>query len=700
MMNELQNPLIHPPVLPHGVPAFDLIKDEHLLPAVRYGIEKARANLAALRDNGQAPTFENTIEALEVADSELARVACVFATICGSNSNDTVREIEEIADAEMSNYYSDLSLDEKLFERVHAVYLTKDALTLSPEQAKLLEETHKYFVRSGALLPAEAKKRLREINEELSKRSTLFSNNITKATEAYKKLITDEADLAGVPDRAKQLYRHLAKEEGREGFLITLSPPPIDIYTHAANRSLREEVYNANETRCFGDAFDNRENILALVKLRGERAKLMGYATYADYVLDDRMAGDTKTVQDFLEKNLTVYKKACEKELAAIRAFAKETDGIEELKPWDYAYYARLLKEKTFNFELETLRPYFNLEKVLHGLFQHAEKLFGIELRLETTGKYPVYNADVKTYEVFDKETGALIGLFYGDYYARPGAKHNGAWMHEIRGRSVIDGQINIPIVTNDCNFAKPTPEHPTFLSLDEVETVFHEFGHALHGLLTTARYRSLAGTCVKRDFVELPSQVQENWAFEKEVLDTFAIHHETKQPLPAEIIKKIEDMKNFDAGYAGQRQTFYGLLDMAFYACDPFTIENVEATEKKAAALADPLKRETGLRSTSFSHIFSGGYAVGYYSYKWAEVLDADVFAAFKAKGLYDPDLSKKLRTLYAAGGTAEPMELFVQLMGRRPDPEALYRRAGLIEGNIIKGRPFGGRPDACFRL
>ncbi|MDD3181843.1 MAG: M3 family metallopeptidase [Alphaproteobacteria bacterium] len=678
---DAQNPLMNPPALPHGAPPLDVVNNAHILPALRWGITKAKESIEAIKTNTSPANFENVIEALEFAGEDLTRISAIFHNLCSSKNSDELRAIEEIADVELSNYHSDISLDECLFTRVKEAYAACREKSLSGEQRMLLEECYKSFVRSGALLSADDKIKMRALNKKLSQISTQFGNNTVKATEAYKKTITTPCELAGVPKRALDLYKYLADEAGQPGtYLITLEPYPIDIFTHGQNRSLREEIHRAYATRCFKDAYNNLELITEMVRLKHQRANLLGYATYADFVLENRMAGNVKTVSDFLETNLATYKPAAEKELAAIRAIALEMDGINELKPWDVAYYARILKERTYNLELETLRPYFDLEKVLEGVQRHTEKLFGIELREETTGRYPTYHSDVKAYEVFDTDTHTLIGLFYADYYARPGAKRSGAWMSTFRDRSVTEGEINIPIVINNCNFPKPTPTRPTFLSLGDVETVFHEFGHALHALLATAQYSSLAGPNVKWDFVELPSQVQERWIIQKEVLDTFARHHKTGELIPTDLVKTIQAMQNFDAGLLGLTQTFYGLLDMAYFSGTPSAIQDPETLETRIAERATLIKREAGLMSTTFHHIFGGGYGAGYYSYKWAEVLDADVFSAFKKKGLYDPDLCKRLRQLYAKGGTEPPMDIYVEMMGRKPDPNALFRLSGLL--------------------
>ncbi|MBI3441863.1 MAG: M3 family peptidase, partial [Proteobacteria bacterium] len=398
---------------------------------------------------------------------------------------------------------------------------------------------------------------------------------------------------------------------------------------------------------------------------------------------------------EFLEKNAKVYRPAAEKFLQQIKDFALKTDGLADIKPWDMPLYSRKLQEKTFQLDLEELRPYFDLERVLEGVRLHAEKLFNITV-METSGKYPVYHPDVKVYEVHDKKSGEIIGLFYADYYARPGAKRNGAWESEFRTRGIENGENKFAFVTNTCNFDKPTKDQPTLLSLDEVRTVFHEFGHGLHALLAQGNYHALTGTSVKWDFVELPSQLQENWTKEKEVLDSFAVHYKTGEKLPAEMIKKIRDMESFGAGYAGLRQTFQALLDMKWHMTDPATIKSVEALEDSVIAQSWLFPREAGLLSTAFTHIFSGGYDAGYYSYKWAEVLDADVFELFKKQGLYDKEAKERLRdTIYSKGGTVDPMELFIAMMGREPDPDALFRREGLLPEEKKDGKvPTSSRP------
>lgn len=672
-----KNPLLNPPKLPNDAPALDIIKVEHFMPAIKEAVKQARADIDAIKNNAEAPTFANTIEALEFSGHAMGRVARVFSNLSSSHADDALRAIEEEFENETVKFGNDVSLDADLFARVKDVYDNRAAFNLTPVQNRLLENTYKGFVRGGALLDAAGKQRIREINEKMSELTTRYSQNVLKSTTAFEKVIDDEALLAGLPERVKNNYKANAEAKGLQGkWLIKLMPPPLDIATHAENRSLREEIYRARLDVAYKDKFDNSQIILDIVRLRHERANLLGFGTHADYVLSERMAKSRKTVEDFLATNKIAYRAAAEDHKRDVEAFAKTKGFTDALQPWDFAFYERMLQEDKFSLEVEHLRPYFDLEKVLAGMFGHAEKLFGIKLTEQPAGKYPVYHADVKVYEVNDAKTGELLGVFYGDYYARSGFKRGGAWMSSFRGR---EGDA-VPLVINNCNYEKPANGQPTLLSFDEVTTLFHEFGHGLHELLSKGPYPSLNGTNVKWDFVELPSQVQENWARKKDVLDTFAHHYKTGDALPADMIQKLIDMDNFGAGFFGLRQAFLGLLDMAWHTTDPATIKNIEEIEDKIVAEAALFPRVAGPMSSAFSHIFAGGYSAGYYSYKWAEVLDADVFAAFEKSGdLYHPDLSAKLRALYERGDNEDPAELFRQMMGRDPDAAALFLRQGL---------------------
>lgn len=686
-----KNPLINPPALPNGAPALDQVKVEHFIPAIKAAVDEAYGEIEAIKKNPAKATFENTIEALEFSGKNMSLVSMVFSNISGANSNDEIRAIEEEFDAVTVKFGNDVSLDPDLFARVKAVYDDRKNLNLTAVQNRLLENCYKGFVRGGALLDDASKQRLREINQKLSELGTKFSQNVLKSTAAYEKVIDNEADLAGLPERVKNDYKAAAEEKGLSGkWLIRLSPPPLDIATHADNRALREEIYRARLDIAYQGQFDNRQNILDLVALRSERAKLLGFDTHADFVLAERMAKDRKTVEDFIATNASVYMPAAKAHKKEVEDYAAKQGLKGDLQPWDFAFYERKLKEEKFSFEVEKLRPYFDLEKVLDGMRVHAEKLFGVEMVEQKAGTYPVYHPDVKVYEVKDKKSGELVAVFYGDYYARPGAKNNGAWATQFRGRRGSE----VPLVMNVCNYTKPTKDQPTLLSFDEVTTLFHEFGHGLHAMLGRGPYPSLNGFNVKWDFVELPSQVQENWVRKKEVLDTFARHYKTGEALPAEMIEKMTEMENFGAGFFGLRQCFLGMLDMAWHTTDPAKIKSVEDLEDGVVAKATLFKRVAGPMSCSFGHIFSGGYSAGYYSYKWAEVLDADVFAAFEKKGLYDKDLADKLRTLiYEKGDNEDPAILFERMMGRGPDAGAMFRREGL------EPPPPGAGPGADIR-
>ena len=682
------NPLLQPSKLPYSAPPLDQLKAEYFLPAIKAGIAEANQQIEAIKNNKAAPTFANTIEALEFSGHTLGRVNALFDCLTGAKTSKPIEDIEDELNTLVVRHSNEVMMDAALFARVKTVYDQRTTLKLTDEQQMLLKKSYKSFVRSGALLDDKAKNELKEIKEKLSTLGTKYKNNSLKSTDAYQKVIDNESDLAGIPERACNDYKSAAEQAGLKGkWLIKLSPPPMDIFQYATNRKLREEIYRADGEVANSGAEDNHPVTLEIVRQRQRLAEIMGFKNYAAYTLDDRMAKTPETVKELLETNLSVYKPAAEKFLQGVKDYAQKVDGITDFQPWDYAYYSRRLKEETFKVDVEELRPYFDLDKVLEGMRLHAEKLFNIKLT-EVTGKYPVYDPDMKTFEVTDKKTGETIGLYYADYYARAGEKRSGAWMSSFRERGLEDGENKFAIAYNVCNYTKPSKGHPTLLSLDEVTTTFHEFGHALHALLAQGNYPSLTGTSVKWDFVEAPSQLQENWVKKKEVLDTFAAHYKTGEKLPADLIKKINDMENFDAAYAGLRQTFFGLLDMKWHTTDPATIKSVEELEDSVGAKANLFKRVSGPMSVDFGHLFAGGYAAGYYGYKWAERLEADIFSEFEKNGLYDPNTSQRLRdTIYSQGGTKDEEALFEAMMGRKADPNALFRREGLLPPKDDKG-------------
>lgn len=698
------NPLLNPPSLPHGAPPLDRVKPEHFLPALKTGIATAKAEIDTIKKNPDKPTFSNTIEAMEFSGQLLNYVGTIFHNIESANGNEELRAIEDDIKAATVRHSNDVMLDADLFKRIKSVYDDRANLTLTREQEMLLDKTYKAFVRSGALLDETGKERLREIDERMSALSTEFKNNCLKDTEAFKLVLDDDTRLSGVPDRAKEFYAHVAKEAGMDGkFIIPLSPPPIDILMYADDRELRREIAFAFASVGWAGVGGNSDNspvIKETVMLRHERANLLGFDDHASYVLAERMAKSSKTVNKFLDDNQHIYLPAAESYLARVKDYAEKNDGITDFQSWDFQYYNRRMKEEAVDLNLEELRPYFDLEKTLEGLRTTASKLFQIDFN-ETSGKYPVYHPDVKVFEVTDQKTGAMVGLFYADYYARPGAKQSGAWMTSFRDRGLTGhtSDNEFPIVANVCNFAKPKPGEPTLLSIEEVRTVFHEFGHGLHGLLAEGNYKSLTGTNVSWDFVELPSQLMENWAKSPEVLESFARHYKTGDKLDPALFAKIDLMENYDAAYVGLRQTFLGKIDMAWHSGDPTKISSVEKLEDDLIAGGWLFPRASGPVSSGFKHIFAGGYSAGYYSYKWAEVLEADVFEAFQQKGLFDQILGGNLRKhIYSAGGTEEPNVLFFRMMGRDPDPEANFRREGILPkkkvssvGNGLKPKPPG---------
>jgi peptidyl-dipeptidase Dcp len=560
------------------------------------------------------------------------------------------------------------------------VYKRRKSLKLSAEQHKLLEDTYKGFVRGGALLDAKSKQRLRKISEQLSTLNPAFSQNVIKSSEAFEMLITHKKDLAGLPEGAIEAAAHAASEKKKKGWLFTLDYPSFGPFLqYADNRALREKIWRAFSSRAYKGPHDNQKNILKIVRLKTERAKLLGYKTHADYVLEERMAEKSQTVLTFLNTLKKTYKPAAKKDCAQLKKFAAKEHGLKDLKPWDVGYYSEKLKNKLFDFSSEDLRPYFPLDKVLSGTFDHFSKLF--ELTFKPAKGYDVWHKDVQVFEVFDKKTKKFIGTLFADFHPRTG-KSNGAWMTSFRDQGLYLGKIERPVIAIVCNFTKPTKNKPSLLTHDEVLTLFHEMGHAMHGLLSNVTYRSLAGTNVLWDFVELPSQVQENWCYEKQTLDMLASHYQTGKKIPAALIEKLRTAQNFMVGWAGLRQVTLGTLDMAWHTTDPSKIKSVTAFEDKITKPLALFARLGGPTSTSFSHIFAGGYSAGYYSYKWAEVLDADTFALFLKKGLYDRKTASAYRQeILAKGGAEHPKALYKNFRSRGPDPNALLRREGLLK-------------------
>lgn len=673
----MKNPLLSPSLYRNNVPPYDLVKTEHFLPALEGSIKIAKQEIEVIK-NQQNPDFENLIEAYEACGKQLETVVGVFFHFDSALSTDELQAISEEFKTKLTQYESDVSLDEKLFSKIKAVYDSKEKLKLSEEQDLLLTDIYKGFARNGALLILQEKEKLRNIDEKLALLKNDFGNKLLAETNEFQLFIDDEKELSGLPEGAKVAAKISAKEAGQEGkWLFTLQAPSlIPVLTYADNRELREKIWRAQSTKCVSGKNDNRENVLQLVKLRDERAKLLGYKNHADYVLEERMAKTTKAVMDMHAEYINIVKPLAQKEHEELKKFVKDKFGVTEVKPWDVGYYAEKMKQEIFGFDSEQLRPYFQFEKVRQGAFDVASKLYNISFK--KSSEYPLYHEEVETFEVIDNETNELVGVLYTDYYPRK-TKQGGAWMNDYVKQNTSNGKRTPPIIGNHGNFTKPTADKPSLLSLVEVLTLFHEFGHGLHGLLSNTRYKAQAGTNVKWDFVELPSQIMENWVKEKEVLNMFAKHFETGENIPDVLINKMTAAENFRAASGFYRQIMFSYLDMMWHTADTSKIKSFEEFERATLKDLYILDPEGGYISPSFSHIFDGGYSAGYYSYKWAEILDADAFEAFKEKGLFDFATAKKFRKLLASGGSRDPEILYLEFRGRKPDPKALLRRKGL---------------------
>ncbi|MEZ4839138.1 M3 family metallopeptidase [Flavobacterium sp.] len=663
----------------HNTAPFSQIQLADYKPAFEETIAQARVEIDEIVNNPEAPTFENTIEALDFSGETLDRLSSIFFNLNSAETCDEMQQIAQEVSPLLTAFSNDISLNEDLFKRVKAVYDQKDKLTLTTEQATLLDKKFKGFSRNGALLSEEDKLKLREIDTELAKLKLTYGENVLAETNNYQLHITNEADLKGLPDGAKEMAASLAKSKGLNGWVFTLDfPSYLPFVTYVDNRELRKEIAIAAGKKAFqNNEFDNKENVKRIVELRHKRANLLGYESHSHFVLEERMAQHPNKVKAFLNDLLEKAKPAAQKEFAELTAFAKELDGIEQLEKWDGAYYSEKLKQRLFSLDDELLKPYFKLENVLNGAFTIAEKLFGI--RFKEVFDIDTYHNDVQTFEVLDFQD-ELVAVFYADFFPRKG-KRNGAWMTSFKPQYIKNGVNERPHVSIVCNFTPPTETKPSLLTFSEVTTLFHEFGHALHGMLANTTYPSLSGTSVYWDFVELPSQVMENWCYESEALALFAKHYLTGEVIPQQYVEKIKESASFLEGMATMRQLSFGLLDIAYHA-KVQTIADVKVFEKAAfegTSLYPDV--EENCMSTSFSHIFQGGYSSGYYSYKWAEVLDADAFAYFQEKGIFNPEVATKFKdNVLSKGGTELPMELYKKFRGQEPKVEALLKRAGLV--------------------
>lgn len=676
---KMENPLLTESPLPYGAPQFDKIRTEHYLPAFKQGIAEGKAEIDAIINDAASPTFENTIEALEFSGATLNRVAGIFYNLMEADSNDEMQAIAEEVAPLMNEYSMYISLNEKLFERVKTVWEQRESLKLEKDQAKLLEDTYRSFARGGANLSDEDKATYSKYTEELSLLQLQFSKNVLAATNAFSLNITDEDALEGLPQYVRDMGAAAAAEKGQQGWTFDLSYPSYSPFMQYSTRAdLRKQLYLAYNSRGFGGEFDNSEICRDIANLRLKIANILGYETYADYALEDRMAGKVENVDRLLNQLLEPSLPAARKDLETILAYAK-ANGYEEdvIQPWDFSFWSEKYKAETYAIDDEQLKPYFQLEDCIDAVFGLATRLYGIQF-LERKD-IPVYHKDVKVYDVTDAD-GRHLSLFYADFFPRA-SKRGGAWMTNFREQSIRNGVESRPLVSIVTNFSKPTADAPSLLTHYELTTFLHEFGHAIHGMLAEGRYTSLTGTNVARDFVELPSQIMENWGYEPEYLKPFAKHYKTGEEIPSELIDKIVDSKNYLAAYLQVRQLQFGILDMGWHDIDKPVEKSAKEleTEVLAETLTLPALAET-MTSGSFSHIFSGGYSAGYYSYKWAEVLEADAFSLFKQNGIFDKATADSFKEhILTKGSTDNEAVLYRNFRGHDPEPQALLDKLGI---------------------
>lgn len=676
MHTDNSNPLLAEWHTPHNTPPFSIIKTEHYRPAIETAIEEGRQNIDKIVENPDAPTFANTIEALECATASLDRITGLLFNL---NECDTSEEMQQVVMdvlPDLSRFETEVSMNTRLFARVKAIYEQRDTLSLDTDQQTLLEDSYKGFVRNGVNLPDDKKKRFADIEEQLSQLTQQFNQNVLADNNAFTLHLSDEADLAGLPQRARNAAKEEARQRGLEGWVFTLESPSYSPFiTYADNRQLRETIWRAYNSRGnHGNENDNNEIIRQIAMLRHEKANLLGFDTYCDYVLSERMVKSLSALKSFMQRLMDAALPVAQSDLAEVAAYAKSHGAQDDLQYWDFAYYSERLKQEKYSFDSELLRPYFQLEHVRQGIFDLYHRLYG--LTFQPAPDIETYNPDAKAYEVFDGQR--FMGVLYMDMHPRA-SKRSGAWMTEFRGQRHTSKNDDIrPLIQIVCNFTKPIGDKPALLSFNEVETFMHEFGHAMHGMMSDVRYESQSGTNVLRDFVELPSQLMENWCYESDFLNTFARHYESGEPLPIDYIEKIRAAERFLSGYLCVRQLNLGLTDMAFHTLREPYEGKAEAVERKAMKEMLPSIEGTNT-STAFTHIFSGGYASGYYGYKWAEVLDADVFSRFKEEGIFNSETALRLRReILSKGGTEHPATLFRNFMGREPAITAFLKRSG----------------------
>ena len=677
--NMQKNPLLTESPLPYGAPQFDKIQTSHYMPAFEEAIRQGKQEIDAIVNNPDTPTFQNTIEALEYSGSLVNKVGSIFYNLLEADANDELQEIAEKAAPMYTEFEMYISLNEPLFQRIKAVYNQRNELNLEPDQLKLLEDTYKSYERSGANLNPDDKKLYSEYEEQLSLLTLQFKKNQLASTNNFQMVLTDEKDLAGLPGYVRDMAAQAAKDKGVEGWLFDLSAPSYGGFVKFSDRrDLREKMYRAYNRRAYGDEWDNTETIRQIADLRYKEAALLGYKDYADYQTERRMVKNGDAVWKFIEELRAPALPKAKEEVAELNKFAHSIgfDG-DQIRPWDFSYYAEKQRVAKYNLTDEELKPYFRLEDCIDAIFSLAHTLYGINFK---PADVPVYHPDVKVYEVTDAD-GSFLALLYADFFPRA-SKRSGAWMTEFRGLKIQNGVEERPFISLVTNFTKPTADTPSLITHDEFTTMLHEFGHSLHGILAKGRYPSMTCTNVDHDFVELPSQIMENWAYEKEYLTTFAKHYQTGEPIPDELIAKIKASKNYLSAYYHMRQLQFGILDMTYHTQTTPIDGEIIKFEKQALLSTDVLPSVPEcIISTSFSHIFSGGYAAGYYSYKWAEVLAADGFSLFEEKGIFDKETASKFRHLLEQGGSVEAAKLYRDFRGHDPEPEALLRQLDIIK-------------------
>lgn len=678
---QAQNPFFSAYKTPHGTPPFDKVKNEHYEPAVDKGIVEHNAEINKLATMSSIPTFENTIVPFERSGELLNRVTSVFFNLLSAESNDEMLEIAQRIQPKLSAHSNEVTLNEGLFQRIKAVYDKRNESNLNAEQIRLVEKIYQGFEDSGATLTGKDRDTYKDLSAKLSQLTLTFGQNALKEGNKFEMLLTDDADLAGLPQSVKDAASMKAKSKDKEGYMFDLSAPSyIAFMKYSTRRDLREKLYIAYNTKCVaGGEFDNQENVKQIAKTRMEIANLLGYSDYATYVLRNKMAKDKEHVYGLLNDLYEAYAIAAREDVKQVEGFAVGFEGKAiDLQPWDWAFYSEKLQDAKYSVNDELVRPYFELENVKKGVFGLATDLYGITFKKNT--KIPVYHPEVEAFDVVDAK-GNFVAVLFTDFHPREG-KRQGAWMTEFKGQYIDkDGKDSRPHVSIVMNFTRPTETEPALLTFDEVNTFLHEFGHALHGMLTECTYETLSGTNVEHDFVELPSQIMENWLTEKEYLDKFAVHYKTGEKIPSDLVHKLVDAANYNAGYACYRQLSFGFLDMAWHTLDkPYTGDVIDF-ERKAMSKTAILPTVDGTcMSTAFGHIFSGGYAAGYYGYKWAEVLDADAFALFKETGIFNKNTAESFRNnILKRGNTEAPMSLYVKFRGQEPTIDALLIRTGV---------------------